>query len=231
MTTGRATVIDVGAPLDDVVQARAWLANAGEDVPRRRARGPEPRPPRIPARDRRPVPEHRRRRPGARGADRLRRRRAGRRRPVDRCAGAARPPAPAPTVEGAPAASAARSRLERTRAALACEELALRARLDLEAGRYREGTLQLPWRSTPRSPNCRPIRPPRPWATGCRSYGACASRSARRLRPRSRVRSEPSSAKRWSSRSGESRRRCALGRSLTQAVAAGLPSPAREHGL
>lgn len=31
VTTGRATVIDVGAPFDDVVQARAWLANAGTE--------------------------------------------------------------------------------------------------------------------------------------------------------------------------------------------------------
>jgi hypothetical protein len=31
VTTGRATVIDVGAPFDDVEQARAWLANAGTE--------------------------------------------------------------------------------------------------------------------------------------------------------------------------------------------------------
>jgi len=31
VTTGRATVIDVGAPFDDVVQARVWLGNAGTD--------------------------------------------------------------------------------------------------------------------------------------------------------------------------------------------------------
>jgi hypothetical protein len=31
VTTGRATVIDVGAPFDDVVQARAWLSNAGTE--------------------------------------------------------------------------------------------------------------------------------------------------------------------------------------------------------
>jgi hypothetical protein len=31
VTTGRATVIDVGAPLPDIEQARAWLASAGAD--------------------------------------------------------------------------------------------------------------------------------------------------------------------------------------------------------
>jgi hypothetical protein len=31
VTTGRATVVDVGAPFDDVVQARVWLGNAGTE--------------------------------------------------------------------------------------------------------------------------------------------------------------------------------------------------------
>lgn len=31
MTTGRATVIDVGEPIDDEAEARSWLSRAGED--------------------------------------------------------------------------------------------------------------------------------------------------------------------------------------------------------
>ncbi len=147
VATGRATVIDVADPLGDAEAAEAWLRGAGRGRARRRRcamlnralhafraghRRPLPAPGRPPAGDRRPA--------------RLRRRRAGRRRPVDgraradrrrRRPAASRSRVAARRRPGWPRCSAAAS------AALACEELALRARLDLDHDRAREAALQL----------------------------------------------------------------------------------------
>ena len=143
VSTGRATVIDVGRPLDEA-QAQAWLAGAGEDtleaglVVLNRAlhsfrivtADPYLHAGRPPAGDRRP--------------HRLRRRRGGGRGPLDRRQGAhrARRPAPARRASWRPRPAWQRCSVPGT-TVLACEELALRARLDLDQGRPREAALQL----------------------------------------------------------------------------------------
>ncbi len=144
VTTGRATVIDVGDPLPGQDEAEQWLPGRGRGQLVRRARGPQPRPARLPAGHRRPLPGAGRppgrpwwpgsaSAPASRSPTGCGRRRAS-------CSSIAPRQRRAKVLQPQARLAAVLGGRERP---LACEELALRARLDLEHGRQREAALQL----------------------------------------------------------------------------------------
>ena len=129
----------------DEPAARAWLDGAdGEAEAASAIARAQPRPAPAARRGRRSRDARGHPRPGAGGAHRLRRGRAGGRRALGRRRASCPSPAPATRRDAALRPQERLSALLGTRdAALACEELTLRARADVDAGRRREAALQL----------------------------------------------------------------------------------------
>ncbi len=95
---------------------------------------------------------------------------------------------------------------------LACEELALRARSDLDAERWRRPRCSWASRWTPRSPSSSRGASRPGWARASTSWPPIATRSRRPRRPRCRVGSRTVRSRSSSSCSAGSRRLCERGR-------------------